>query len=830
MKSFRTLAIKELLAQKVTSILILIAVVLSTMMTTIVGQSLGVLTAMREQQAIALGGNRYATFLQMDANQLHAIQQDERLSYVGASIYLGSMELTSSLNLGLTEYQEDNASIYPSSTKIKEGKLPQAPMEIALPEDVLKYLGIDGNIGDKISLSLEKSLRHNIADNYSYTAEFVLTGILESNYLGYVSGTVTGIVGEGTAMQLLPKSHIYYNVDIRTADKRTFQPVVDDINKKLQIHELDTSYNIVYLNAMGISYTTDSEDANDTGFSFMAVAGILVAFLILLAAGLVIYNILKISVSKRMKEYGTLRAIGGKKGQLYQIVVIEVILLCVIGIPIGMLLGSLSASGILAAATGLISPELFLVQNATELQALIAENSSLKVISLIISGAITLAFAMFAALPAARSAAKVSPIMAMSGNNLKIRRRKRRAKKIRNFEAYYARLNLKRNKGRTAITVLSLIMSITVFIALQGFTTILNAASALQGSHLGDYQITNENVGFSEDALVELRENEAVKSVAAIQFSLYEQNEAGQLDGIDIGFPLKPGETFQVVGLNDEYWDYFISSELSADQLEQLKSGNACVVRNPIPVSYGDGQLEFTSIEAGSTIYVAGTDLEVLKTLDGYDGYLGIGNGGFTNGVQVIVDDSIYEQLTGKNTYSEFLPTLNAGADRENFDTFVEDFCEQTPGTTFLSYEETDQQLQESFAQIQMLAWGLILFVGLIGILNIINTVYTNIHTRVTEIGMQRAIGMSALSMYKTFFWEGAYYGIIASVIGSILGYVCTIFIKAATSDTIQFVAIPVLPIMEAAFLAVGACLLATAIPLRKMSKMSIVDSIETVE
>lgn len=60
-----------------------------------------------------------------------------------------------------------------------------------------------------------------------------------------------------------------------------------------------------------------------------------------------------------MKGYGTLRAIGGEKGQLYQIVVIEVILLCVIGIPVGMLLGSLSASGILAAATGLISPELF---------------------------------------------------------------------------------------------------------------------------------------------------------------------------------------------------------------------------------------------------------------------------------------------------------------------------------------------------------------------------------------------------------------------------------------------------------------------------------------
>ena len=72
--------------------------------------------------------------------------------------------------------------------------------------------------------------------------------------------------------------------------------------------------------------------------------------------------------------------------------------------------------------------------------------------------------------------------------------------------------------------------------------------------------------------------------------------------------------------------------------------------------------------------------------------------------------------------------------------------------------------------------------------------------------------------------------GIIASVIGSVLGYVCTIFIEAATSDTIQLVAIPVMPILEATLLAVGACLLATAIPLRKISKMNIVDSIETVE
>lgn len=267
MKSYRTLALKELLSQKVTSILILIAVVLSTMMTTIVGQSIGVLSAMREQQAIAIGGNRYATFLQMNADQLHALEQDERLSYVGKSIYMGSLQLSPSLTLGLMEYLDDTAAIYPSSTSVEEGRLPEAPMEIALSEDILKYLGFEGGIGDKITLSLQKNLRHNIADSYSYTAEFVLTGILKNNYLGYTSGTVTGVVGKGTAEQLLTESYIYYNVDIRTADKKNFQAVVDDINKELNIHELDTSYNIVYLNALGISYTANSEGTNDKGLN-----------------------------------------------------------------------------------------------------------------------------------------------------------------------------------------------------------------------------------------------------------------------------------------------------------------------------------------------------------------------------------------------------------------------------------------------------------------------------------------------------------------------------------------------------------------------------------
>ena len=831
MKSYRVLAWKELLAQKVTSILILIAVILSTIITTVIGQSIGVLNAMRQQQAITINGEKYATFLQMSEKQLSELKEDARFSYIGSSISLGTIDLNSQLTLGLVEYVGNSLDAYPAISQIQEGRLPEQAMEIALSEDALKFLGFDGKIGDTISLPVSKTLRHDIAPSIEFTADFVLVGITKSNYIGYSYGGITGIVGTGTAEQLLPEEYLYYNVDFCTADKRTFQNTVNDVIEKFQIHELDTSYNQVYLQACGIQFDSqESSENNGSGFSFMTAAGIMVGVLILLAAGLVIYNILKISVSKRIKGYGVLRAIGSEKSQLYSIVSLQILILCLIGIPIGMIVGLLSTKGIITIATSFLSPEIFMVQNTSELQNLISANSTGKLPFLVISAAITLFFAFMAAIPAAKYAAKVPPTVAMLGQNTKVKRRNRKSKTIRHFESYYARLNLKRNRRRTAITVLSLVMSIAVFIALQSFTTLLNAASGMEDNHLGDYSIVNETLGFSADDLDELRQNSAVNSVAAIQFSLYEPDDAGQISDIALGFELQPGETFQIVGLNDDYWDYFMGSELSVEDLALLKSGEACIVRNPLALNYGGTELERTSFVAGDTISVAGRDIPIIATLDGYDGYVSVGNSGFTNGVQVIVSDCIYSELLGTAIYNEMCPTLNADADRELFDTVAEKICQDIPGTTYLSYEETDRQLEESFEQIRLLAWGLILFVGLIGLLNIINTVYTNIHTRVMEIGMQRAIGMSAGSLYKTFLWEGAYYGIIAAIIGNIVGYICTIFVNAATTDTIQLVSIPILPIAEATVLSIGACLLATCIPLRKIAGMSIVDSIETVE
>lgn len=824
MKSYLSLAWKELKAQRVTAILILIAVILSSLMTTVIGQSIGILQAMRVQQAERLNGSRYATFHQLTQQQAQALHDDPRLTDVGDVLYLGSAGLGSSrLKLSLREYHGDALAMYPSIGKVKEGRLPETASEVALPEDALQYLDKNAAVDDTIRLTLTVSTMDGLLPEVEYTADFTLTGVLESSYLGYSSGTVQGIVGEGSAKALLPEEYRLISTDFKTQSRQDFQRIVLDLAETLQVNAAFIQYNPVLLNALGIAYDADADGDTGSGFPFMAAACVIVGVLVLLAAGLVIYNILKISIAKRVQEYGTLRAIGAQRGQVYRLVSVQLLLLCGIGIPVGLLLGVLSAKGVLIAATGALNPDIFMANSAQELNSAISGAAEVKPIMLLISVAITLAFAMLAAFPAARYAARVSPTVAMSGQAVKIKRRVRKPHTIRHFEAWYARLNLKRGRGRTVITILSLVMSITVFVALQSFTGLLDASSAVQDMYTGDYALANEDAGISAEGVEKLRANDAVAQLSTTRLSVFMPD---QTLPFDTNLSLQGHETLQLASVDEAQLSRFAPT-LSAQDKQALLDGTGCLVKNPIALSYGGETVQQTSLAVGDVVRLGDKELRVTALLDSP---VTIGSSGFTNGVQILVSDALYCELTGSDRYVEVCPTLKKDADTTAFETWLDGWCGKNPGTQWLSYRQSSQEMAESFVQIKMLCWVLIALIGVIGVLNIINTVYSNIHTRIGEIGMQRAIGMSTASLYKTFLLEGAYYGIFASVIGAVLGYVCCIFVGAAQTDALQLVAIPVAAILEAAAVSVAACLAATAIPLRAISGMSIVDSIETGE
>lgn len=826
MKSYLALAWKELKAQKIMAVLILIAVILSTMMTTVVGQSIGILQSMRICQAAGLNGNRYATFHQIHKEQAQKLHEDHRLYDVGDIIFIGSTPLgNSSLSLYLREYHDHALSMYPSIGKVKEGRLPEKAKEIALSEDALQYLGRSVALGDTVSLDLSTFVIDGSLPELEYSADFVLTGILENSYIGYASGMIEGIVGNGTAEELLPEEYLLYSTDFKTYDKSNFQSVIDALKADLHVSEQFIQYNWVLLDAMGISYDGEEDSDTGTGFSFMTAACILVGVLVLLAAGLVIYNILKISVTKRMKEYGTLRAIGGQRGQIYRLVSLQLLILCGVGIPIGLLLGAGSAKKGLIAATGILNPDLFLTNSTSELAAAINAASTGKLPILLASAAVTLLFALLAAFPAARYASHVSPTVAMSGLPVKIKRRVKRHHKIRNFEAYYARLNLKRGHGRTVVTILSLVMSITVFVVLQSFTGLLDASASVQDMYFSDYAMTNETVGIPAEAIEALKANDAVESVSTTRLSVFMLG-AGDVLPFETNLSVQSHETLQLVNI-DEAQLQIHAPNLSEQDKQALQDGTGCLVKNPIAFSYGDTTVQHTNLAVGDIIQLGDRKLRVLGLIDTP---VTINNDGFPNGVQLLVNEERYCSLLGNDSYSEVYVTLRDNANTDAFESWLDNWCSEYPGTHWLSYIQSSNELAESFEQIKMLCWVLIVFIGMIGILNIINTVYSNIHTRISEIGMQRAIGMSAVSLYKTFLWEGAYYGIFASLIGAALGYVGCIFVGAAQTEALQLVAVPVGAIAQAAMLSIAACLLATAIPLHSIAKMSIVDSIEMAE
>lgn len=824
MRSYLTLAWKELKAQKIMAVLIFTAVIISTIMTAVTGQSIGILQSMRIDQAAGLNGNRYATFHQLNKEQAQKLHEDDRLYDAGDIIFVGSTPLgSSSLDLYLREYHDNALSMYPSFGRIEEGRLPEKANEIALSEDAIQYLELNAAIGSAISLDLRTSVMDNSLPDIEYSADFVLTGILESSYIGYASGMVGGIVGDGTAEKLLPEEYLLYSTDFKTYDKRNFQSIIYDLAADLNVNERFIQYNWILLDALGISYDKAAESDTGTGFSFMAAACVLVGALVLLAAGLVIYNILKISITKRMKEYGTLRAIGAERGQIYRLVSLQLLILCGAGIPIGLLFGTLSVKGVLIAATGILNPDLFMVNSVSELNTAISAAGTVKLPMLLASVAVTLLFALLAAFPAAWYASRLSPIAAMSGQAVKIKRRGKRNRKIHIFEAYYAGLNLKRGRGRTIVTILSLVMSITVFVALQSFTGLLDASSEVQDMYFSDYSITNETSGIPPESVDTLIANDAVESISATRLSVFMPG-AGDVLPFETDLSVKSHETLQLVNIDDAQLQCY-APKLSDQDRQALNDGTGCLAKNPIAFSYGDTPVERTELAVGDTIQLGDRTLRVVGVIDAA---ITINNDGFTNGVQLIVNDEIYCSLLRNDSYSEIYPTLLDDADTNTFESWLDNWCSEYPGTHWLSYLQSSNEMEESFEQIKMLCWVLIIFIGIIGILNIINTVYSNIHTRIGEIGMQRAIGMSAGSLYKTFLWEGAYYGIFATLIGAVSGYICCVFVEAARTDTLRLVGVPVIAIAEAAIISILACLLATAIPLRSIARMSIVDSIET--
>ena len=132
-------------------------------------------------------------------------------------------------------------------------------------------------------------------------------------------------------------------------------------------------------------------------------------------------------------------------------------------------------------------------------------------------------------------------------------------------------------------------------------------------------------------------------------------------------------ETFQLANIDDGLLEIY-APNLSDQDKQALNDGTGCLVKNPIPFSYGDTPMEYTELAVGDTIQLGGRTLRVIALIDNP---ISINNEGFANGVQIIVNEEIYCSLLENDSYSEIYPTLQDSADADSFENWLDNWCRE---------------------------------------------------------------------------------------------------------------------------------------------------------
>jgi len=215
--------------------------------------------------------------------------------------------------------------------------------------------------------------------------------------------------------------------------------------------------------------TLDGAPIRQEYYSMVIGIGVVLSVIIMTVSITVVSNSFRISAGKRMSEFGILKSVGATKKQIASTILYESVFLSVIGIPIGL------ATGLFVQFIG-ISIANHLLGEMGRSRGAPLFGFVLSWQAMIASVAVAIVTILLAAWLPARKAAKIPAIDAIRGvGEVKIKRRQVRTSRIIKllfgFEGTLAAKSLKRSKRNLRATVVSITISIVLFIAASGFGT-----------------------------------------------------------------------------------------------------------------------------------------------------------------------------------------------------------------------------------------------------------------------------------------------------------------------------------------------------------------------
>ena len=722
--------------------------------------------------------------------------------------------------------------------KLTEGRMAQNENEIVIPQHLIDNGRVKINVGDKITLNvgtrelmdgsklnqknpyLASSSKEYIyqetgkaGDNEDYEEqivngqkkEYTVVGIMKRPGVepysapGYTAVTYSNDgknVGnaEKTVLANTKSATTTANFYVTLKNPKEYENVMNQIKNTIEAEtdsEIEVDINKDLLRFEGVL----SESILGVLYR---IAGVIIV-IIVVSSVFVIRNSFSISVSEKTKQYGMLASVGATKKQIKRSVLQEGLYIGIVAIPLGILLG-IVAIIILLWIVNLLMGDM---KEGTEFVYNVPGMAIL--ISVVISGITIFLSCLIPAIKASR----IPPIEAIRGtDDIKIKAKKvktsKLTKKLFGIGGVIASKNLKRNRKKYRTTVVSLVVSISIFIALSSFLTY---GQMMTGSYYTDlnYNIT---VHGGNEALYE-----KIATWSGINSYSYSYQTSAEIDvnkyGTDFAkeelenkkqiyeedFPEDVGKyEYNTLGLtivmvNNDYFKSYVKSL----GMNEKDYSNIAILGDDMIHYLGQGKSKvehYFNVKAGDSMEVIMDDeqkqIKISKiTTERPMGYESC----YTEGGYLFVSEDYPVVTKDKSELNSGNLCIEAQkpSEIENKLTDLKKEGEEFEDIMITNLAEYADQQKRIIILVSIFLYGFIAVITLIGVTNIFNTITTNMILRSKEFANLKSIGMTTKEFNKMIKLESIMYGAKSLLIGIPIGLFGSYEVFKSFTNSIDF-------------------------------------------
>lgn len=854
MNLYTSLTLRYLKQNKRRTLVTIIGIILATALICGIGNICTSFMDYQMRDEIQSSGSFYATFTDIDKEKASVITKSSGVSEYGYKKNLGSVILDKKNSTSLDINVFDKNTINSFQITLKKGSYPKNESELIVTQDLLNKW--NKKIGDKITLNLGELIYDDMGmisklKNPQKTT-FKIVGTLDkapyNSKLFAIAGFDINTVNKNEKFDVsictknpkdIYKTAISIGKNIGLAQKDNPQDESYNYDEQANLYFKDIEYNEGLLRLLGAS------SYSNINITLLLIVG-LVASLVIIATIATIYNSFSIAISERKKQFAILNSIGATKSQIMKFVFLEGFLVSIVGIPIGLLSGTVAIDIVFKVIKTFFKTSMF---GELDLRVVFSP------IVLILSTLVILLTIFISALIPAINAAKISPLEAIkNSSNLKVGKIKssKLVKKIFKTEGELAYKNLRRNKGKFRITLFSLVISIVIFISFNGFVDMFIEANQINyGSITNDLTLYENNLLTKEEVqktIDELKKINGLKDVAIDKgYNLNVHVDEKNINK-DLRESLKQSRYVDMDNSNYNFINsrlyipgYFSISNIKLSEgkfdRKTAKAENGVIL---VRYSYQEslakkGKVVLSNYKVGDTLNCTITSYDS----DGKESAKEVKLKILAITDEILTGNNQYPETSfGVVAYDDLIPSLGITDDKSSSIYYVatnrekstrdevKKVAEENNLSVIDSIDEA-QKLEQTMNVMKIFVYGFIVVISLVSVTNIINTISTNINLRKREFAVIKSIGVTPQGFKKMIYMESILYGILSLLYGIPIGICMNVLMNKILEGmiTVQTL-IPYKAILICVVAIFVITFIASYIPLKKMSKENIIDNI----